>query len=73
MTWRTDEPPKDGTVIYRRVVSVYRYKPYAKSSQQFKRGEAGRWQEMNQYGGWENCNQPIGNEWSSENPFSNFD
>lgn len=49
-TWRTDEPPKDGTVIYRRVISVYRFQPYKPNSQQFKRGQRGRWQEMNEYG-----------------------
>lgn len=68
--WRTDEPPKDGTIIYRRVISVYRFQPYKPNSQQFKHGLKGRWQEMNEYGGWDNCNQPLGNEWTDQDPFA---
>lgn len=67
--WKTSPPPLDGTPIYMRTVSVYRFKPYKPSSQQFKRGEKGRWQEMNEYGGWENCPHPLGNEWTTESPF----
>lgn len=68
--WRTDEPPKDRTVIYRRVISVYRFQPYKPNSQQFKQGLKGRWQEMNEYGGWDNCNHPLGNEWTNKDPFA---
>lgn len=64
--WRKDEMPKDGTVIYRRVWSAYRFQPYSPQSQEFKRGLKGRWQEMNEYGGWQNCNHPLGDEWCSE-------
>jgi len=67
--WRTDPMPMDGTVIYRRVWSVYRFQPYKPSSQQARRGEKGRWQTMNEYGAWENCAHPLGNEWTTENPF----
>lgn len=68
MTWRTDEPPKDGTIIYRRVWSVFRYQPYKPNTYQHKRGDKGRWQEMNEYGGWDNCNHPMGNEWRYDSP-----
>lgn len=61
--WRTDAPPLDGTVIYRRVIQPYRFQPYKANSQQAKRGEKGRWQMMNEHGGWENCPHPLGNEW----------
>jgi hypothetical protein len=51
--------PKDGSVFY--VQSHYRipfkWKKYKPNSQQFKRGIKGRWQEMNEYGGWENSNK----------------
>lgn len=66
MTWRTDTPPMDGTIIYRRIIGTYRFQPYKKASQQYKSGIKGRWQEMNEYGGWENCPHPLGNEWSTE-------
>lgn len=66
--WRTDEPPKNGTTIYMRVIQPFRFMPYKRESQQFKRGEKGRWQMMNEYGGWENC-QPLGNEWTIDSPF----
>lgn len=66
--WRTDAPPLDGTIIYRRVIQPYRYQPYKPNSQQAKRGEKGRWQMMNEYGGWENCPPPLGNEWSFDFP-----
>lgn len=70
VTWRKDAMPQDGTVIYRRTWSIYRYQPYKPNSQQFKRGEKGRWQEMNEYGSWENCNHPLGDEWVTEAEFN---
>lgn len=57
------DAPQDGTPIYIRTVSIFRFKPYKPNSQQAKRGEKGRWQQMNEYGGWENSH-PLGNEWS---------
>lgn len=66
--WRTDNPPQDGTPIYRRVIQPYRFLPYKPNSSQAKRGEKGRWQMMNEYGGWENCPWPLGNEWSLTHP-----
>ncbi len=35
-----------------------RWKPYSPKSEQFKRGWKGRWQMMNEYSGWNNCEQP---------------
>lgn len=35
-----------------------RWKPYSPKSQQFKRGCKGRWQKMNEYAGWDNCEPP---------------
>ncbi len=35
-----------------------RWRPYKPTSQQFKRGQKGRWQRMTEYGGWENCETP---------------
>lgn len=67
MDWRTDEPPKDGTPVYIRTIQPYRFLPYKPQSQQAKRGEKGRWQVMNDFGGWENSH-PLGNEWSLIHP-----
>ena len=61
--WKEGEMPQDGTPIVMRVESVFRFLPYKPNSQQAKRGEKGRWQEMNEYGGWENCPHPLGNKW----------
>ncbi|MBK6414142.1 hypothetical protein [Sphingopyxis sp.] len=61
--WRTDIPPMDGTPIYMRIISVLRYQPYKPNSQQFKAGITGRWQQMNEFGGWDNCPHPLGCEW----------
>jgi hypothetical protein len=58
--WRTDEMPKDGTVIYRRIVQPYRFLPYKPNSRQAKRGKLGRWQVMDEFGGWDNCSEPNG-------------
>ena len=46
------DAPKDGSVI---VVPYYvKWKPYAKTSEQFKSGIKGRWQTSNGYGGGSN-------------------
>lgn len=66
--WRTDPMPMDGTPIRRRVENVYRFQPYSPKSVQFRNGAKGRWQEMNEYGGWENCEFPLGNEWAALSP-----
>ena len=54
-----DTAPKDGTVITVRSEWSYRFQPYKKTSQEFTRGLAGRWQEHNGYG-WQNCADPVG-------------
>lgn len=66
--WRTDALPKDGTVIYYHTLNCYRFQPYKVGSQQFKRGKFGRWQKLNEYGGWDNCEQPSGGEWRTDLP-----
>lgn len=54
------EAPRDGTPLI--VISIktenMRYKPYLKGSPQQRRGIRGRWQVLNDYGGWMNCNEP---------------
>jgi hypothetical protein len=61
--WKEGDMPKDGTPIVMQVENVFRYLPYKPSSQQAKRGDKGRWQEMNEFGGWDNCSHPFGNKW----------
>lgn len=64
MGWKPiNTAPLDGTPIYLRVVQPYRFLPYKPNSQQAKSGQLGRWQMMNEYGGWDNCPHPLGNEW----------
>lgn len=63
MEWKElKDAPMDGTVIYIRTTQPFRFMPYKPNSQQAKRGEKGRWQMMNEFGGWDNCH-PLGNEW----------
>lgn len=60
--WRQDTPPMDGTAFYARYEAPFRWLPYKPASGQFKSGIKGRWQMMNDYGGWENTeNEPT--EW----------
>lgn len=66
--WRTDEKPQDGSEIYVRWVELVRFHPYKPTSQEAKRGKKGRWQRMNEYGGWENCSPPDGLEWRADQP-----
>lgn len=61
--WCKDAMPMDGTPICVRAVSTYRYQPYKPTSEQRKRGIKGRWQEMSEYGGWQNCEAPAGDGW----------
>lgn len=65
--WRNDKPPEDGSTIAMRTVQYLRFKPYKPTSQQARAGIKGRWQQMNEWGGWENCPRPLGLEWQ---PFS---
>lgn len=64
ISFRTDEMPKDGTPIYIRTVHPFRFMPYKPNSQQAKAGIPGRWQTMNEHGGWDNCAHPLGHEWA---------
>lgn len=66
--WNVGHIPQDGTPIYIQTVQPYRFMPYKPNSQQFKRGEKGRWQMMNEYGGWDNCSHPLGNKWRYDLP-----
>ena len=56
-------PPMDGTPFYALVRVPMRWLPYKPNSEQWKRGIAGRWQEMGEYGGWENCRAPNLASW----------
>lgn len=56
-------PPKDGSVFYIRQINIFpcKWKPYKPSSEQVrKHGIMGRWQQMNEYGGWENVTMDGG-------------
>lgn len=56
--------PKDGKSFYVQAhyKVPFKWKPYKPKSQQFKQGIRGRWQEMNDYGGWENSDKTP-DEW----------
>ncbi|WP_128090512.1 hypothetical protein [Ensifer sp. 1H6] len=69
-TWRKGDMPEDGSVIFVRVVRPYRFKIYKSNSEEFRHGKKGRWQQMNEFGGWDNCEPPTGFEWSIELPDS---
>ncbi len=65
IAWTLGEPPKDGSTFYGHVWMPFRWKAYKPSSEQFRRmGLKGRWQAMNEYGGWDNAKAP--NEWAPE-------
>lgn len=50
-------PPIDVPVqVYSR--PIYKRAPYKPASPQYKRGIEWRWQRLNSYGGWENCDPP---------------
>jgi len=52
--------PKDGKMFYvRRLCGPYRWKKYKPEGAKQMKAE-GRWQESNEYGGWENCDEPTG-------------
>lgn len=62
--WTVGEPPKvEGAVVYGHTWMPYRWKAYPPKSQQFQSGQKGRWQAMNEYGGWDNAKAP--DEWAS--------
>ena len=56
-------PPKDGSIFYIRQLSIFpcKWTPYKPSSEQVrKHGIMGRWQQMNDFGGWENVTMDGG-------------
>jgi hypothetical protein len=61
--WQPAETaPLDGTAFYARYEAPFRWLPYKPTSGQFKSGIKGRWQMMNDWGGWDNTeHEPI--EW----------
>lgn len=56
------EPPRvAGEIYFVTIMIPIRWRPYKPASQELKRGKMGRWQKMNEYGGWENFN--MGADW----------
>ena len=55
--------PQDGTPILARVVTTIRFKPYKPGSRELRRGVKGRWQQLNMYGGWDNCDISDFSQW----------
>lgn len=47
------EAPKDRVIVATIRVPV-RWHPYKPNSQEVRRGKFGRWQAMNEFGGWDN-------------------
>ena len=54
-----ESAPKDGKPFYVKASYQvpFKWKFYSPKSQQFKRGIKGRWQEMNEYCGWDNSDK----------------
>ena len=50
-------PPEDGSVIIASYHATFRYKFYKPGAQKKERG---RWQRLDEYGGWDNCDPPTG-------------
>jgi hypothetical protein len=57
------EPPRDGEVYQAEFCVPVRWKAYKPTSEQFRHGIKGRWQKMNEYGGWENADH-AGRHWA---------
>jgi len=60
-----EDAPRDGSPVKVRVVKTLRFLPYKPNSEQRRRGIEGRWQELNEHGGWDNCATPTGCEWKA--------
>lgn len=61
--WIEGEPPKN-SAIHAAVFQVpVRWQLYKPSAPQIQRGVPGRWQMMNEYGGWENA-PGAGRQWA---------
>ncbi len=64
--WKLIETaPRDGEPFYVRELTPMRFKPYSKKSNEYRNGMKGRWQRMNDYGGWDNCPDAKPIEWCS--------
>ena len=57
--WQPIETAPKDVVIEGRVIDTrpYRWKSYSPQARR-QMHKAGRWQRMNDYGGWENCDPP---------------
>jgi hypothetical protein len=47
-----------------------RFLPYKPNSEQARRGIAGRWQAMNEFGAWQNCAAPDLKAWEHHPDFA---
>lgn len=66
--------PRDGTAVMVTYETIMRYQPYKSRSQQARMGIKGRWQEMNEYGGWENTHlRPASWDWPVNNKLKEVD
>jgi hypothetical protein len=63
------EPPRDGQTYFVTIRVPMRWAAYKPKSEQFRHGIAGRWQKMNEFGGWENATH-IGRHWPFEGYFN---
>jgi hypothetical protein len=50
----TETKHTPGEIITVNVPHTFRWHPYKPASEQYRRGKRGRWQEANEYGGWDN-------------------
>lgn len=61
--WQTGTPPLDGGMIDVRFTQTMKYTHYRPGSRQLKY-KKGRWQEVGEYGGWDNSSiDPANFEW----------
>ncbi|WP_454760644.1 hypothetical protein [Caulobacter segnis] len=63
-------PPMDGTPFYALVRVPMRYRRYKPGAPQLRQGIKGRWQQMNEFGGWENCAEPNLSAWEHHPDFA---
>lgn len=66
LRWNNENPPESGEIIYGLnygPMKFTHYKPAARKQGYPK----GRWQEMNEYGGWDNCKAP--DQWKTREQF----
>jgi hypothetical protein len=64
-----ESAPRDGSVFYGVGYAQipYRFKLYSPYSQEYKQGIKGRWQRLDEYGGWNNTVTPPQN-WIPQPP-----